>query len=167
MTTTHEHHLKPAGLKPDEPGVHAFVVDRQTLQSESAPLADPAPELVDQLISEAQRLRKEMSDAHRVMLERMFRVSQMWLAGAALLAGASLWKPLPMAWLAAAGYGLGFMVSLYGQRARPSAPLGIYPSRFNDWVSLRQPLPQARERLLSSWDRIIEQAHDELAWRAR
>jgi hypothetical protein len=150
-----------------EEGVIEFVIDRETGRTVVPDLTDPDPAFVLQMVAEAQRLRKEMAESHKVLLERMFRVSQMWLAGAALMAGAALWQPSRAGWLLALGFGLGFCLALYGQRARKAAPLGVAPHSFNDWLELRTATATNQQALLSTWQQIIEQANDELAWRAR
>lgn len=144
-----------------------FLVDTETGRSFSVDREEPDPAFVQMLISEAQRVRKELAQVHQLLVERMFRVAQMWMAGAALFAAGALWQPSRAGWALAAGYAAGFALALYGQRARTSAPAGVAPAAFNDWRALRTRTETNLQVMLSTWDAIIERAHDEIAWRAK
>lgn len=144
-----------------------FLMDTETGATFTVDRAEPDPDFVDKLIAEAARMRKEYAETHKIILERLFRVSQMWMGGAALLAASGLFAGARSAWWPAAFYVAGFVLSLYGQRARKGAPLGVHPEAFNEWARLRASTPRNLETLLSTWQIILDQAHDEIAWRAR
>lgn len=148
-------------------GIVSFNFDPATGRTFTTELAEPDPAFVAALVQEAQRMRKEMFEAHKTLLDRLFRVSQMWMAGAALFSAGALWQPTRAGWALAALFALGFSLACWGQRARQGAPLGVHPAAFNDWEALRTATAMNQQTLLSTWQAIIDQGHQELAWRAR
>jgi hypothetical protein len=144
-----------------------FLFDPASGTSFTVERESPDPEFLDKLIGELIRQRKELLDLHRVLIERMFRVSQLWLAGTALFAAGGLLGSMRSAWWLAACYACGFALSLSGQRARQASPLGIGASTFNDWRQMRASTTDNLEVWLSTMEVVLESAAADVAWRAR
>jgi hypothetical protein len=101
----------------------------------------------------------------KAMQARQHQAAQLWLAAAGLFAAGGMLRGGAVdAW--ALVFGIGFAATVAGLATLPALPSGPAIADFNDWAALRRPGTAAQERLLSTWQHILDRATDNLSMRA-
>lgn len=149
----------------DDDGCVTFFMDTITGESRPAPKA-PDMALVAELLGDARAAHAGLVLREANVVDRQYRVAQLWLAAVGLCSAAGLFGARPVDLWLALGFAVGFGVSvlLIGPQRGTLAGIGLLD--FNDPYPLGEPVA-TRLVLLSTWEEVIKRSTSAIEARVR
>jgi len=141
-----------------------IVWDMETKKSVPPPAA-ANPATVQLLMDEARRMHEHLIARELVLIERVARLGQLWLAASALFAAAGLFGGLTADLWLAFGFACGFSLSVVLMLPQQATLAGMLMVELNDPYALAD--EQTPSRLLATLDEINKRSCDALAARLR
>ncbi len=149
----------------EDDGTVTFAIDANTGNPATMP-QPPDQALVAELLSDARALHTALLVREASIVERQYRVAQLWLAAVALSSASGLFGATHADLWLALGFSLGFGLSVLLIGPQAASLLGYALSDFNDPDMLGKP-EHTRLVLLSTWQEVIARSEAAIETRVK